>query len=101
MLGSSASAVGPTYTNGFEANTDGWFGDTITREASGFANPGGYASTVPSATGGFHARLERINDSCVEKTGGGGPTVHCPGSFTRWGGYNSCLLYTSPSPRDS
>jgi hypothetical protein len=92
LVNNSASAVGPTYSNGFESNTDGWlnaFGGTITREASGFTNPGGYASTVPSATGGFHARFDRTSESCFEETGGGGPTVQCPGPLTRWGGYNS------------
>ena len=97
MLGSSASAVGPTYTNGFEANTDGWldaFGGTITRQPSGFTNPGGYASAVSSAAGGFHARLDRTagENTCFEEGGGGGPTVHCYGPLTRWGGYNSTWL---------
>ena len=57
VLVGSASAAGPTYRNGFEIDTAGWlnaFGGTITREASGFTNPGGYASAVPSAAGGFH-----------------------------------------------
>jgi hypothetical protein len=91
VLVGSASAAGPTYSNGFESDTDGWldvFGGTITRQASGFTNPGGYASAVPSATGGFHARLDRTTEGCFEKSGGGGPTVHCYGPLTRWGGYN-------------
>jgi hypothetical protein len=90
VLVSSASAAGPTYRNGFEVDTAGWFtafGGTITREASGFTNPGGYASAVPSAAGGFHARLDRTE--CFEEAGGGGPTAHCYGPLTRWGGYNS------------
>jgi hypothetical protein len=93
VLVSSASAAGPTYRNGFESNTDGWlnaFGGTITREASGFTNPGGYANTVPSATGGFHARLDRTE--CFEEAGGGGRTAHCYGPLTRWGGYNTKWL---------
>jgi hypothetical protein len=90
LVNNSASAAGPTYSNGFEVDTSGWldaFGGTITRQASGFANPGGYASTIPSATGGFHARLDRTE--CFGETGGGGPTAHCYGPLTRWGGYNS------------
>lgn len=93
VLVSPASAAEPTFSNGFESNTDGWltpFGGTITREASGSTSPGGYASPVSSAAGGFHARLDRTGgeDSCFEESGGGGPTVHCYGAFTRWGGYN-------------
>jgi hypothetical protein len=94
LLVGTASAAEPTYRNGFEIDTFGWltpFGGTITREPSGFTNPGGYADAVPSASGGFHARLDRTagDDSCFEETGGGGPTAHCYGAFTRWGGYNS------------
>lgn len=90
VLVGTASAAGPTYSNGFESNTDGWFnafGGTITREASGFTNPGGYASTVPSASGGFHARLDRTE--CFDEPGAGGETAHCYGPLTRWGGYNT------------
>jgi hypothetical protein len=90
VLVSPASAAEPTYRNGFEIDTAGWlnaFGGTITREASGFTNPGGYASTVPSATGGFHARLDRTE--CFGETGAGGETAHCYGPLTRWGGYNT------------
>ena len=73
---------------------DDWtnLGGTITRQASGFTNqpdPGGYANGVASAAGGFHARLDRTNESCFTETGGGGPTVLCQGPFTKWGGYNS------------
>jgi hypothetical protein len=59
VLVSSASAVGPTYSSGFEIDTAGWtndFGGTITRKASGFTNPGGYANTVPSAAGDSNGR---------------------------------------------
>ncbi len=89
VLVSSASAAGPTYRNGFEIDTAGWFNlpGTITRQPSGYANPGGYASGINSATGGFHARLDRAE--CETEVGGGGPTVRCSGPFTRWGGYNS------------
>jgi hypothetical protein len=89
VLVSSASAVEPTYRNGFEIDTAGWFnnGGTIARQPSGYVNPGGYASGINSATGGFHARLDR--GECVTKPGGGGPAVNCSGPFTRWGGYNS------------
>ena len=87
----SSAAAAPTYSNGFEETLDDWtnFGGTITRQASGFTNPGGYANTVASAAGGFHARLDRRNESCFSKTGGGGDAVLCQGPLTKWGGYNS------------
>jgi hypothetical protein len=89
MLVSSASAVEPTYRNGFEIDTAGWFdaSGTITRQPSGYVNPGGYASDINSATGGFHARLDR--GTCETQPGGAGDTVNCPGPFTRWGGRNN------------
>jgi hypothetical protein len=89
VLVSSASAVEPTYRNGFEIDTAGWFdaSGTITRQPSGYVNPGGYASDINSATGGFHARLDR--GTCETQAGGGGDTVNCPGPFTRWGGRNN------------
>jgi hypothetical protein len=89
VLVGSASAAGPTYRNGFEIDTDGWFNNsgTITRHPSGYVNPGDFGSGINSATGGFHARLNR--GGCVTKVGGVGTTVHCSGPFTRWGGYNS------------
>ena len=90
---SPTSAAVPTYSNGFEENTHDWTnqGGTITRQASGFPNqpnPGGYANAVPSAAGGWHARLDRRIVSCFQETGGGGPTVQCQGPLTKWGGYN-------------
>jgi len=89
-LAGSASAAVPTYSNGFESNTAGWFefvgSGTIVRQPSGYVNPGGYGSGIPSASGGFHARLER--GTCEDEPAGGGPAVNCPGPFTRWGGYN-------------
>jgi hypothetical protein len=92
---SPTSAAVPTYSNGFEENTHDWttdFGGTITRKASGVTNPptpGGYANAVASATGGFHARLDRTIVSCFAEAGGGGQTVQCQGPLTKWGGYNS------------
>ena len=89
VLVSPASAAEPTYRNGFEIDTDGWSNNsgTITRRPSGYVNPGDFASGINSATGGFHARLNR--GECETRAGGGGPTVNCSGPFTRWGGYNS------------
>jgi len=86
---SPASAALPTYFNGFEVDTAGWFDNdgTIARQPSGYVNPGGYASGIDSATGGFHATLDR--GSCETQAGGGGPAVKCSGPYTRWGGYNS------------
>ncbi len=91
---SSASAAVPTYSNGFEVTLDDWtnLGGKITRRPSGFTNqpdPGGYAKGVASAAGGFHARLDRTNESCFTDSGGGGPTVLCQGPFSKWGAYNS------------
>lgn len=94
---SPTSAAVPTYSNGFEENTHDWtrdFGGTITRKASGVTNPptpGGYANAVPSAAGGYHARLDRaiLPAPCRQEPGGGGPTVQCQGPLTKWGGYNS------------
>jgi hypothetical protein len=84
----TAHASTPTYSNGFETDTAGWLNNsgTITRQPSNYVNPGDYASGIASAAGGFHARLDR--GECVTDVGGGGPTVNCPGPFTRWGGYN-------------
>ena len=94
---SPTSAAVPTYSQDFEVTTDGWttdFGGKITRKASGVANPpdpGGYANAVPSAAGGYHARLDRaiLPVPCRQEPGGGGPTVQCQGPLTKWGGYNS------------
>jgi hypothetical protein len=74
------SPPGP-YFNGFETDTAGWFptsGGTITRQASGYTNMGGYASGKPSGSGGFHARLSG-QQPCVQD---------CSAPNTRWGGYN-------------
>ena len=89
LLVSPASAALPTYFNGFEVDTAGWFDNdgTIARQPSAYVNPGGYASGIDSATGGFHATLDR--GSCETQAGGGGPAVKCSGPYTRWGGYNS------------
>jgi hypothetical protein len=84
----TASGASPTYSNGFETDTAGWFdnGGTIAQQSSAYVNPGGYASGINSASGGFHARLNR-GPCSTDLTGGGGPTVYCSGPFTRWGGY--------------
>jgi hypothetical protein len=86
----AAQASTPTYSNGFETDTAGWFNadGTISRQPSGYNNPGGYADLINSASGNFHARLDR-GPCSTDTTGGGGPTVNCSGPFTRWGGYGS------------
>jgi hypothetical protein len=80
--------VGPAgaYNNGFESDTIDWnnTSGTITQRANDFVNPG-YADGIDSATGGFHARLDR--GTCGLEAGGGGNTIRCSGPFTRWGGY--------------
>ena len=76
------SPPGP-YSTGFETNTASWFDisnggfGTIARQQSGYSNDA-YADDVPSATGGFHARV--TGDPCA-------PPAPCLGPFTRWGGY--------------
>jgi hypothetical protein len=92
----NAFAATPTFFNGFEADTSGWFNNngTIARVTDGYVSSS-YASGISSAPDAtdpgllrHHARLSR--GSCgVDLTGGGGPTVYCTGPFTRWGGYNS------------
>ncbi len=92
----NAFAATPTFFNGFEANTSGWFPDsgTIARVADGYVSLS-YASGILSApdasdpgTPRHHARLSR--GSCaIDTTGGGGPTVYCTGPYTKWGGYNT------------
>ena len=94
VLVGSASGAGPTYSNDFETDTAGWFDSadfppdfgTITRQANGYDN-NVYAEGIASATGGFHARLDRT--TCYDDPNGGGSTVNCPGPLTRWGGYAS------------
>src|SRR6266851_7918428 len=91
LVASADAPLGP-YFNGFEANTSplppsSWSdlsngGDgSITRQPSGYTN-GGYANAIPSATGGYHARLS--GDPCVVPT-------PCFGPFTRWGGYSQAF----------
>jgi hypothetical protein len=86
-----AGAVTPTYSNGFETDTAGWFDNsgTITQRPDFYDTSGDlpYADGIDSASGGFHARLDR--GTCQTQVGGGGDTVNCPGPFTRWGGYAS------------
>ena len=86
----TASGAGPTYSNGFETDTAGWFdfSGTITRQPDGYANPA-YADAIDSASGDFHARLDRGTCALDDPPGGGGDTVNCSGPFTRWGGYGS------------
>ncbi len=87
----TAYAATPTYSNGFETDTAGWFssgGSTITRQPSGYVNPAPYASGVPSATGGYHARLGR-GLCTTSNVNPAGTAVNCAGPFTQWGGYNS------------
>jgi hypothetical protein len=96
VLIGSASGAGPTYSNGFETDTAGWFDSsdpafnpdfgTITRQPDGYLNAP-YADGIDSASGGFHARLDRT--TCYDDPNGGGSTVNCPGPLTRWGGYAS------------
>jgi len=87
LVGASATMAdappGP-YSNGFETDTSGWFDSssggsgTITRQPSGYAS-GGYASGVPSASAGWHARVS--STACVTP-------APCMGPHTRWGGYD-------------
>ena len=86
----AAPPPGP-YFNGFESNTNGWFGvngSTITRRPSGYTNGGGYADGIASAMGNYHARLglAPTSDTCLS---GGGPQPIFYGPFTNWGGYSS------------
>ena len=90
-LAGPAGAV-PTYSNGFETNTDGWltdFGGTITQRPDFYDTSGDlpYADGIDSASGDFHARLGRT--TCTNDPNGGGPTVKCSGPRTKWGGYGS------------
>jgi hypothetical protein len=87
VVASQAAADAPPgpYFNGFETNTSNWFDGmnggfgAIARQPSNYANSGGYASGILSATGGWHARLS--GDPCVIPT-------PCSGPLTRWGGYS-------------
>ena len=85
----AAAPPGP-YFNGFEKNTNGWFGvsgSTITRVPSFWASSG-YASGIQSATGEYHARLglDPTPDTCV--SGAGIQPIYY-GPYTNWGGYSS------------
>jgi len=83
----AAAPPGP-YFNGFEQNTNGWFGvsgSTIARTPSGASST--YASGIQSSSGGWHARLGMgSNLHCVN---GGGVQDYFPGPRTNWGGYSS------------
>jgi hypothetical protein len=86
----AAAPPGP-YFNGFEKNTNGWFGfggSTITREPSGYTNGGGYADGIDSASGGYHARLglTPTPGSCQDASGT--EPIYW-GPYTNWGGYSS------------
>ena len=86
-----ASAPPGPYFNGFEKNTNGWFGDnasTITREPSGYTNGGGYADGIASATGNYHARLGLAPTAIICQSGSGPHPIY-RGPFTNWGGYSS------------
>jgi hypothetical protein len=90
VISLTSGVAAPTFFQGFETDTSGWFPistDTVSRQPSGYTNAGGYADGVPSAAGGFHARLGR--GECDTINGGIGAAVLCNGPFTRWGGYNS------------
>jgi hypothetical protein len=80
-----AAAAG-AYSNDFESDTAGWSNNsgTITQQPDAYANPA-YANGIASATGDFHARLDR--GACITEAGGGGATIRCSGPFTQWGGY--------------
>jgi hypothetical protein len=85
-----AAAAG-AYSNNFDSNTAGWFnygGNTITQRPSGYDNDV-YAEGIPSASDGFHARLDRGECEIDGPPPGGGigDSVNCPGPFTQWGGY--------------
>jgi hypothetical protein len=92
MAMGTAHASTPTYSNGFETDTAGWFnsGGTITKQPSGYDNDV-YAEGIASASGGFHARLDRgVCEFDGPPPGGGiGPSVNCSGPFTQWGGYGA------------
>jgi hypothetical protein len=81
------------FSQDFEVDTSGWFPsdvtDTVNREADGYVSPVPYASGVTSASPTHHARLRRPDQCDVDSSGSIGPSVQCPGPFTRWGGYNS------------
>lgn len=82
------SAAG-AYSNGFESDTVDWSGNggsTITQQPDFYANPA-YANGIDSASGGFHARLER--GPCATDLNGSGPSLWCRGPFTQWGGYGA------------
>ena len=84
----AAAPPGP-YFNGFENNTNGWFGfsgSTITRRHSGYSNSGGYGDGINSATGNWHARL--TGNPC-DRTQYGTP---CYGPYTNWGGYSATVI---------
>src|SRR5437870_4365208 len=80
VLGLTATAAhaSSSFFQGFETNTSDWtdfYNGSVHREASGYANAGGYADGIASATGGFHARLH------VDVPGGNGGNPSCaPGS---------------------
>lgn len=73
------AATPSPFSNGFETDTSGWFDlapGTIERQPSGYANQGGYAARIASATGNYHARLD-VTDCLTD----------CAGPYTEWGGY--------------
>jgi hypothetical protein len=88
VLAVSAAFAATLFFQGFETDTSGWFDDSnappdsglITREPSFYTNGGGYANGIPSAAGGFHARVS--SSDCVNDFG---PGTDCYGPFTLWG----------------
>jgi hypothetical protein len=47
-----------------------------------------YADDIASASGGYHARLGRTPCGWDVPEGSIGPSVNCPGPYTKWGGYS-------------
>jgi hypothetical protein len=87
-LAGSAAAYTPSgvTSNGFETNTAGWSNNdgTITQRASGYVNPGGYASGIAAAEGSHFAGLDRGPCSPVTDNPAG-PAILCHGPYTDWG----------------
>ena len=77
--GPALAATPSPFFNGFETDTSGWFDlapGSIERQPSGYANEGGYAARIASASGNNHARLD-VADCRTD----------CAGPYTDWGGY--------------
>jgi hypothetical protein len=85
LLLSGAAIAAPDFFQGFETDTTGWSDDeaTINRTPSGYTNSGGYASGIPSAAGGFHARIR--NDGTSGCSPPFSAATICYGPYTDWG----------------